>query len=449
MRRKVRMRSTKSSLRVGSTIAMLGVAALLAGCTNGGGAAGDLGTSDKPVTITFWHGFNLDQDVKQINAMISDFESKHPNIKVKATSDVADDKILQGVRGANSPDVVSSFSTGNVGALCQGALVDLNPMLEKSKVDPSVFIKARLDYTQYEGNQCTLPWLGDAFGLYYNTKMFAAAGITSPPKTWSEFAADAVKLTTMSGDSYNPLGFMLSFQGYESDAATMLLQWGPTWADSSGNSNLSKDPQVIKFFDAVKSLQDQLGGPEKLEKYRLSFGDEWSAQNAFEVGKVAMQMDGEWRAPLVGSDGSDVKFATAPLPVPDDRAETYGMGPLTGTVIGIAAKSKHQAAAWELVRYLTTDTSALVSFANEIRNVPTTVESLNSPDLVVDPNFETFVKISGNKFSVAPRSSANGNNYVTLFDDFAVKWQAGQVPDLKAGLEALDKQIDAANKQSK
>ena len=46
--------------------------------------------------------------------------------------------------------------------------------------------------------------------------MFAAAGITAPPKTLSEFDADAVKLTKSHGDTYSQLGFMPNYHGYES-----------------------------------------------------------------------------------------------------------------------------------------------------------------------------------------------------------------------------------------
>ena len=50
-------------------------------------------------------------------------------------------------------------------------------------------------YTQYEGKRCALPLLADDYGLYYNKKLFKAAGITRPPRTMSELAADAKKLT--------------------------------------------------------------------------------------------------------------------------------------------------------------------------------------------------------------------------------------------------------------
>jgi multiple sugar transport system substrate-binding protein len=441
-----RAKRGKRALTLLAAVSAIGLA--LGGCSGGGG--GGTGTADHPVTITFWHGYNLKQDVNQVNSMIKTFEKNHPTIKVKAVANVGDDKILQGVRGSDSPDVVSLFSTAQVGGLCSGGLIDLNPLLKKSGIDKNkVFIKSRLSYTQYKGSQCTLPLLGDTYGLYYNTDMFKAAGITSPPKTWSEFTADAVKLTKQTADGYQQLGFMPSFQGYESGASTWIAQWGPQWSDAQGTSNLATDPQVKAFFNDVGSFQKELGGNQKLEKYRLGFGDEWSAQNAFEVGKVAMQLDGEWRSSLIKSDGSKIHFATAPLPVPDNRTDTYGMGPVTGTVIGVAAKSKHQEAAWQLVKYLTTDTDALVSFANEIWNIPTTVESLNSPKLTQDPNFQTFVKISANKFSAAPPSSGNGNAYATKFNEFAVKWAQGKVPNLDAGLKVLDQQIDTTNAQSR
>ena len=48
---------------------------------------------------------------------------------------------------------------------CNGALTDLNPLLQKAGIDTNkVFPKTMLDYTQYQGNQCTLPLLGDAYG---------------------------------------------------------------------------------------------------------------------------------------------------------------------------------------------------------------------------------------------------------------------------------------------
>jgi multiple sugar transport system substrate-binding protein len=432
-------------IAAGALIAIL--ALLSAGCTGTSKSSANDDAS-KPVTITLWHGFNLPADLAALNANLERFHKLHPNITVKATPNVTDDKILQGVRTPRGPDIVSSFSTDAVGALCGGALTDLNPFLKRDGIDKSTFVTARINYTQFKGNQCTLPFLGDAEGLYYNIDMFKAAGITAPPKTWSEFTTDAVKLTKSNGASYDQLGFMPSFHGYETTPGVWMTQWSPTWVDPDGKSNLSKDPNVSAFFNYTRELTKALGGYTKLEKYRTTFGDEWSAENAFEVGKVAMQLDGEWRNSIIRNDKSKVKFATAPAPVPDNQIDTYGKGYLTGTIIGISKASRHQNAAWELVKFLATDTDALVSFGNQVNNVPSTVASLNSPEVIDDPNFQTFIKISANKHSASTPASANGAEYLTILSRFAYKWEAGRVSDLHGGLVEVDKQIDVANARS-
>ena len=72
-------------------------------------------------------------------------------------------------------DVVASPETSNVGKFCSsGVFADLKPFLTKSKIDAEkTFPKAMLNYTQFEGNQCSLPLLGDAYGLYYNKTAFS------------------------------------------------------------------------------------------------------------------------------------------------------------------------------------------------------------------------------------------------------------------------------------
>jgi multiple sugar transport system substrate-binding protein len=432
-------------MRTGRLTLVALLALLLSGCTPTTTQTED---PNAPVTLSFWHGWSLPNDLAALQTNIDRFTAAHPNVTVNLTPNVSDDKILQGLRSSTGPDVVSSFTTDAVGALCGGALIDLNPLLKRDNLSPSAFVPARIAYTQYQGTQCTLPLLGDAFGLYYNTDMFAAAGITAPPKTWSEFTADAVKLTKATGGGFDPVGFMPSFEGYESQPSVWMTQWSPTWLDKDGRSNLANDPKVAEFFTYTKSLVEALGGYDALNSYRTTFGEEFSAENAFEAKKVAMQIDGEWRIANIRDDGVDVKYAVAPLPVPDDQAANYGMGYLTGTVAGISARSAHQQAAWELVKFLTTDTDALVSFANAIKNVPSTEASLASPALEQDPNFAVFLDISKNPASVGIPASGNGGAYQTILNRFAADWESGTVPDLHAGLVVVDQEIDAANAQS-
>ena len=184
---------------------------LAVGACTGSSEGGNSDNPDADVTITFWHGWSADSEVAAIQATIDAFEKANPNIHVKVVGNITDDKINQALRagGSSAPDVVSSFTTDNVGQFCSSkAFVDLNPFMAKSNIDPAAtFPPAQLQYTQYNGDQCALPLLSDAYGLYYNKDAFAAAGIDGPPKTMSEFDADAVKLTKSDGDSYSPVSY--------------------------------------------------------------------------------------------------------------------------------------------------------------------------------------------------------------------------------------------------
>ncbi|MEV6674329.1 ABC transporter substrate-binding protein [Streptomyces sp. NPDC051162] len=426
---------------------------LLAGCANPArGSADDDPT--RPVTLRFWHGWSERNEVKAIDESIARFERLHPNIRVKATGNVSDATANQALRagGSDAPDVVSSFTTDNVGQYCSsGMWADLDPFMRKSGLDKEkVFPKTLLGYTSYEGRQCALPLLADAYGLYYNKDAFEKAGISRPPRTMSEFREDAAKLTRRtSGGSYQQLGYMPDFRFYQNSPDRLLAQWGPRYFDEKGKARLADSPDTAEFFRVQRDLIDAQGGYGPLERFRTTFGDEMSSQNAFLTGKVAMHMDGEWRGLMLDEAKPSFRWATAPMPVPDDRPETYGRGYLTGTVAGIAHSSKHQNAAWELLRFLTADTDQVVAFANAIHNLPSTNAALASPALDRDTAFRTFLGIAANPHSVGMPSSVNGGQYIASLRDFSFDVEAGKVHDLAKGLRRLDRQIDDDNLQSR
>ncbi|GEB52508.1 MULTISPECIES: ABC transporter substrate-binding protein [Streptomyces] len=430
---------------------LLAVGLLLSGCANPSvGSADD--DPKAPVTLKFWHGWSEPGEVKAIDASIRRFEKLHPNIQVKTTGNVSDATVNQALRagGDKAPDVVSSFTTNNVGQYCDsGMWADLDPFLRKSGIDKrKVFPRTLLEYTQYEGTQCALPLLADAFGLYYNKDAFAEAGITRPPRTMSEFREDAKKLTRRDGGQVERAGFMPNFRLYQNSPDRMFAQWGPRYFDKDGKARLAKEPRTRQFFREMSRLADAQGGYRALERLRQSFGDEMSRQSGFMTGKLAMHLDGEWRGLMLKEAKPDFDWGVAPLPVPDDQADTYGRGYLTGTVAGIAHSSRHQNAAWELLRFLTTDTDQVVAFANAIHNVPSTKAALDSPRLDADPSFRTFLRIAKNPHSQALPPSTTGGQYVTAFQDFSYSVESGREKDLDKGLRELDRQIDADTLQA-
>jgi multiple sugar transport system substrate-binding protein len=429
-----------------TAFALIASLALLTTACTGQSTSGATDDASKETTINFWHAWSAPNEVKAVESLVAGFENAHPNIHVNVVGNMTDDKINQALRagGDKAPDVISSFTTNNVGKFCSsGALVDLNPFFEKARIDPAkTFPKPMNEYTQFDGNRCSVPLLGDAYGLYYNKTAFRKAGIAHPPRTWSEFAADAEKLTIRRGDGYRQLGFMPNYHGWESTTEHYLAQFSPTYFDRNGTSNLARDPAFAKGFTLQKGLVDDLGGFRRLEKFRATLGDEWGPRHPFHTGQVAMQLDGEWRLGMAEEARPGFEIGVAPLPVPDDRADQYGKGYITGTVAGIAATSHRQNAAWELLKYMTTDTDAVVGFANGIHNVPSTLAALKSPKLKYDPRFKTFLDIAAHPHSTTTPASVNGGVYLVTIQQFGYDYESGKVTDLEAGLRKTAAQID-------
>jgi multiple sugar transport system substrate-binding protein len=439
--------------RAAVAVAAASVIALLGSACTGSSSGSATDDPHKDTTITFWHGWSTPSEVKAIDDNVAAFEKAHPNIHVKVVKNMTDDKINQALRagGPNAPDVVSSFTTDNVGKFCSSdAFADLVPFLKKSGVDVAgTFPTPMAEYTQFHGKRCALPLLGDAYGLYYNKTAFRNAGIKTPPRTMSEFKRDAIKLTKDKGDSYAQLGFMPDFHGYESTTTHFAAQWGAQYFDQGGRSNISHDPKFAQMFTWQKDMVDSLGGYRKLERFRSTFGDEWGAKNPFQTGQVAMAIDGEWRAGMAEAAGVKFGIGVAPFPVPDDQYDTYGKGYLSGTIIGIANTSTKQNAAWELVKYMAVDTDSVVRFANAIHNVPSTLAALKSPRLDKDAAFRTFVRIAQNPYSSTTPASINGGAYQLTLQDFGFAYEAGKKTDLTSGLRDVDTQVNKDIAQAK
>ncbi|WP_405520583.1 ABC transporter substrate-binding protein [Streptomyces canus] len=447
------MRTAIPSVARKAAFALTVSAVLVTTACTGQSSSGAEDDASKETTINFWHAWSADSEVKAVKTLVAGFEKAHPNIHVNVVGNMTDDKINQALRtgGGKAPDVISSFTTNNVGKFCSsGALVDLNPFFKKSGVDPEkTFPAAMNEYTQFDGDRCAVPLLGDAYGLYYNKTAFEKAGITSPPKTWSEFEADAKKLTITQGSTYKQLGFMPNYHGWETTTEHYLGQFSPKYFDAGGKSNVAKDPAFKAAFTLQKKLVGDLGGYQKLEKFRATLGDEWGPKHPFQTGQVAMQLDGEWRLGMALDAKPGFEIGVAPLPVPDDQADQYGKGYITGTIAGIAANSTKQNAAWEFVKYITTDTDAVVGFSNDIHNVPSTLAALKSPKLKYDPRFKTFLDIAANPNSSSSPASINGGVYLATIQNFGYDYESGKVTDLDKGLADAAQQIDTDIAQAK
>ena len=286
----------------------------------------------------------------------------------------------------------------------------------------------------------------DDYALYYNTDMFKKAGISEPPKTVSELFEDAKKLTVFNPDgSIKVAGFVPYLGTYYSGnvVSTFGTMFDAKWYSDDGTTSVvNSDPAWKALAEWQKKFVD-FYGYDNLQKFVAGQGDEWGSQNDFQTGRVAMMIDGEWRTSdnFLGNPPA-VPYMTAPSPVADENTSMYGMGQLGGTIIGLPKGAPHPEEAWLLLSWMATDTPTLVYGANLLANVPTTLSSLDSPDLEVTPQFQTFLDVFQNPNSYNKGASPIGQADQDLMAAFFADWQAGDVPDLQKGLDDVAQQID-------
>ena len=433
--------------RVGSFLALAAAVTLVAsGCS----AASTNTTIDATApakltgTVSFWHFFS-DREAKVVQSVVDDFTKANPGVKVDVHSGQDDEKLKKAIAAGNSIDLGLSYSTDIVGNFCSsGAFRDLGPYITRDKIDLTQFNKTVRSYTEYKGTRCSMPVLADDYGLYYNKKLLAAAGFSEPPKTLGELKKMALGLTTYNADgSIKTLGFNPMMGFYENAASHFGPLAGARWLSKNGNSAIGGDAAWTELMTWQKSFIDAIGY-DKVNAFTSGLGQEFSADNAFQTGQVAMNMDGEYRTAFIDDQTPNLEYGTAPMPTADDHTNLYGGGYITGNIAGISKGAKNPEAAWALLKYLTTDTGAIVKLSNGLKNVPTTADALASPDLAVTPQFKTFLDIVSNEHSGTTPPSPVGAGYQQSFEDFWHKYQSGSGSGLAAGLAKVDKDIDAS-----
>jgi len=392
-------------------------------------------------TVELWHFFT-EREAAAIDTVVKDFQATHPNIKVTVKSGQDDSKVTQAIGAGNGPDIGLSYSTDIVGKFCSsGAWVDLTPYIKRDSVDLNQLNATTRSYTEFGGKRCAMPFLADAYGVFYNKDMFAKAGIAGPPKTLDELTEDAKKLTVKNPDgSLKTVGFLPLFDFYENAAAHLAPAVGAKWLTADGKSAIAADPNWKTLLLWQKNLVDWYGY-NNLQKFRAGLGDEFSADNAFQKGQVAINIDAEYRLAFLKDQAPKLKYGVAPLPT--TNPSTYGGGYVTGNIMGISKNAKNPEAAWELIKYLTTDDAAITKLSGLLKNVPTTTKSLADPSIAADPDFKTFVDIFANPNSSTTPPSASGPAYQETFGTFLTNWQAGKVKNLDTGIADADKQVNS------
>ncbi|HVX44444.1 MAG TPA: extracellular solute-binding protein, partial [Mycobacteriales bacterium] len=382
------------------------------------------GEKHAPITLDMW-SFHTGPEAQQVQKVLDRLHKAYPWLTVRLVQGKQDFDVLQGIYSGHPPDIAVLAGPANVAKFTSiGAMPDLNELARKDGIDlAKVIPKSVMSTATYQGKTCVLPWLTDAYGLYYNKKLFAEAGISRLPRSLDELEATAKKLTTFNSDgSIKTAGFVPLSTFYHSEHMDQGPCFGGAWY-RHGHCAVATDPRWAQGLTWQKKYIDSVGHG-KLSRFAADIGlnSEYTPKNGFEIGKIAMILDGEWRVGYLERE-SKVDFGTAPFPTLDPK--NYGSGQIGGTMISLPATARDPAASWVAVKYLALDTGALNQIADGLQNVPTTFESLKTAAYCKKPANRAFVNILNDPRSLWKQAIPAGQVDLDLMGQFVQSYEAG------------------------
>jgi multiple sugar transport system substrate-binding protein len=389
--------------KVIAAIAVVGAAALaLSACSSSGSSTSATGK----VTLTMWTGFT-GGDRPGYAQIVKDFNASHPNIKVVQTVeswDTIQQKLPTAWLTGSGPDIAAPSSDPNVIAnyVKTNSVLPIVTGSGTSKVNSTKLAPAAVKELTYKGKLYAIPANFASLSLYYNKKMFAAAGIANPPKTVAEFEADAKKLTLNGGSTQ----YGLSLADNQTIQMWPILQWL-----TGGDIVNSKECSVLSSSASQAGLQTWA---DLVQNDHISPVGQTGAQadSLFSAGKAAMELNGPWAAPTYKAAGVDFGIATVPLASDGSKVTLGSIAPLA-----ISAKTKYPAQAQEFLAYYTSKATQ-EKFSLTTGFPPLRTDMNDDAALKADPTVQVFTSQVADARLYLPQvtnaTQVDANGYVPL-----------------------------------
>jgi len=278
--------------------------------------------SASPVVITFWNGIGppeadvLSGFVKEFNAK---YEGKYRIEETVTKWDTLYTKVLTDFRAGNPPDVLTFHQPALRQYVSLGVLQDIDALVAKAGIKGEDYAARAWQGTVIDGKRYAVPNDMHPWALYYNRKMFKAAGLPDRgPKNMDEFLSFAKKLTVdTNGDGkIDQWGFGYNYNGAIPHRLliSLLAQKGKSIPSADGKHatlNNADTRDVLQFlYDLVY-------------KYKVVAERQTDADVAFKQGNIAMLLDGPWNLlDYKGTAGLD--FMTAPIPTFYNKPAVWG-----------------------------------------------------------------------------------------------------------------------------
>jgi len=276
------------------------------------------------VKLIVW-GLQASEEAAGQRAQIAEFERRNPGVKVSMLSMGAGgmnpQKLMTAIVGKTPPDVINQdrFTIGDWAS--RDTFMDLTRFIKRDRdkpdgVRPEDYYVPCWKEACYKGKVYAIPNSTDDRFLFYNKTLFAEAGLTHPPRTWTELRNYAVKLTRHEKDgSISRIGFIPNW----GNSWLYLYSWqaGGEFMSPNGRTCTMDNPKSVRALEYMVSIYDALGGAAKVDRFQSGFQPD--ALDPFLTGRVAMKIDCDGAANNIARFNPDLNFGVAPAPVPDER----------------------------------------------------------------------------------------------------------------------------------
>jgi len=290
--------------------------------------------------------------------IIQNFEDKNPNILVQLEAVAGRDyyaRLLTQIAAKAAPDIMQVGDDAVPSFVEKGAFIPLDDCIKQNNLDLSGYLPGLLDPGKVNGKQYLLPKDYTPVGVYYNKKIFDAAGVPYPKDgwTWDELLSTAQKLTQDTNNDGTP-----DIYGLQLPATwTTGFEY---WVAAAGGKLISEDgKKFVGYLDSPEVIRAVQFYADLYNKYKVApppadlnqFG---GGNSEFDNGKAAMRLFGRWpQASLKKNPNIDLGVVAPPQD--KQRANVLFWGGF-----GIASTTKNSNEACKFLTYYTGEPGAEV-----------------------------------------------------------------------------------------
>ncbi len=342
------------------------LAASLAGCAPGPETAGR-------VVVNYWEkwsGFEADS----MQSVIDDFNRSQSRVEVRFLSvSQVDMKLLLATSSGHPPDVAGLWSENIPDFSEKGALTPLDGGLAKAGIGAGRYTPLFWELCRHRGFTWGLPTTPGCVALFYNKKLFRAAGLDPerPPKTFAELESMSRRLTLveleraghlvripftdMTPEERDGRRYTLVQVGHlPQDAGMFLSGWGCWFGAQYYDGDrriLADDAGNLAAFSWLRDTALTYG-VDNLRGFIEGFGVSQSAQTPFLGGTEAMVVQGPWMINFIAKYAPGLEWGVAACPAMDGVGGGEPVTLAQCDVVVIPRGARHPREAFEFICYL-------------------------------------------------------------------------------------------------